>query len=95
MKTITRIEYLLDEKKSLQKRIEEIDEEIEYRKKYRIAESLSKVELKVVSLVKLGLSNAEIAEILKLSVNTIKKHLSRIFVKLDIKSRYDLLVLEI
>jgi DNA-binding CsgD family transcriptional regulator len=48
---------------------------------------LSKRELEVLQLLSEGLSNAEIAERLFVSLNTIKTHTSRIFEKLEVKRR--------
>ena len=52
---------------------------------------LSKRELEVVHLLAQGLSNREIAERLKLSQHTVKNHLFRIFEKLGVSSRIELL----
>ncbi|HVW98221.1 MAG TPA: response regulator transcription factor [Mucilaginibacter sp.] len=49
--------------------------------------NLSSREYEVLQLLANGLSNAEIAERLFLSVSTIKTHVSNLFVKLDVKSR--------
>ncbi len=48
---------------------------------------LSKRELEVLQLLSEGLSNAEIAERLFVSLNTIKTHTSKIFEKLEVKRR--------
>ena len=48
---------------------------------------LSQREQEVLDLVAAGLSNREIAEVLFVTVGTIKKHLNNIFSKLDVKSR--------
>lgn len=48
---------------------------------------LSKRELEVLTLMSQGLSNADIAERLFLSLSTVKTHASNLFVKLDVKSR--------
>ncbi|MCE7064861.1 response regulator transcription factor [Dyadobacter sp. CY326] len=48
---------------------------------------LSNRELEVLQLIALGLSNQEIAERLFVSVNTIKTHSSRLFEKMEVKSR--------
>ena len=52
---------------------------------------LSKRELQVVRCLAEGLSNREIAERLKLSQHTIKNHLFRVFDKLGVSSRIELL----
>ena len=49
--------------------------------------SISKREMEVLALMAKGCSNEEIAEKLFVSLNTIKKHSSSIFFKLDVKRR--------
>lgn len=48
---------------------------------------LSKRELEVLTLMSGGLSNQEIADQLFVSLNTIKTHCSRLFEKMEVKSR--------
>jgi two-component system, NarL family, response regulator LiaR len=48
---------------------------------------LSKRELEVLKLMAQGLSNQEIADTLFVSHNTIKTHISNLFLKLDVKRR--------
>lgn len=48
---------------------------------------LSKRELEVLTLMAAGMSNQQIAERLFVSVNTIKTHLSNVFLKLDVQRR--------
>jgi NarL family two-component system response regulator LiaR len=48
---------------------------------------LSKRELEILELTAKGLSNKEIADRLFLSLNTIKTHLSNVFLKLDVQRR--------
>ena len=48
---------------------------------------LSKRELEVLTLMSGGLSNQDIADQLFVSLNTIKTHCSRLFEKLEVKSR--------
>ena len=48
---------------------------------------ISKRELEVLALISEGLSNQEIAERLFVSLNTIKTHSSRLFEKLEVRSR--------
>ncbi len=48
---------------------------------------ISRRELEVLQLISEGLSNAEIAERLFVSLNTIKTHSSRLFEKLEVKRR--------
>lgn len=48
---------------------------------------LSKREMEILELTAKGLSNKEIADRLFLSLNTIKTHLSNMFLKLDVQRR--------
>ncbi|MEQ9309665.1 MAG: LuxR C-terminal-related transcriptional regulator [Balneolaceae bacterium] len=48
---------------------------------------ISERELEVLRLVAQGLSNREIATKLFVSINTVKTHLSNLYVKLDVKRR--------
>jgi DNA-binding CsgD family transcriptional regulator len=52
--------------------------------------SLTPVEREVVGLVAQGRTNAEIGQRLFISVNTVKKHLSHVYAKLDVDGRADL-----
>jgi DNA-binding CsgD family transcriptional regulator len=52
--------------------------------------SLSRRELEVASLAARGLSNAEVAERLVLSVRTVENHLHNVFQKVDVGSRHEL-----
>ena len=52
--------------------------------------SLTPVERDVVRLVAEGHTNAEIGQRLFISVNTVKKHLSRVYAKVDVDGRADL-----
>jgi DNA-binding CsgD family transcriptional regulator len=52
--------------------------------------SLTPVERDVVRLVAAGHTNAEIGQRLFVSVNTVKKHLSRVYTKVDVDGRTDL-----
>ena len=52
--------------------------------------SLSPTELDVVRLVSHGLTNAEIGQRLLMSVNTVKKHLTHVYAKVDVDGRADL-----
>lgn len=49
--------------------------------------NLSAREYEVLQLLAQGLSNAQIAEKLFLSLSTVKTHVSNLFVKMDVKSR--------
>lgn len=57
---------------------------------YVTSNALSARELEVARLVANGATNREAAETLMLSVATIKSHLHRVFVKLDIRTRTEL-----
>ena len=50
---------------------------------------LSNTELNILKLVSEGKTNQEIADSLFISVHTVKKHISNIFKKLNIKSRVE------
>lgn len=50
---------------------------------------LSNTELNILKLLSEGKTNQEIADNLFISVNTVKKHITNIFKKLNIKSRSD------
>jgi len=52
--------------------------------------SLTPAELDIVRLVAGGHTNAEIGQRLFMSVNTVKKHLSHVYAKLDVEGRTDL-----
>lgn len=52
-------------------------------------DSLSNTELKILKLLTEGKTNQEIADNVFISVHTVKKHISNIFKKLNIKSRND------
>ena len=52
--------------------------------------SLTPVERDVVRLVAEGHTNAEIGQRLFISVNTVKKHLSHVYAKVDVDGRADL-----
>jgi len=57
----------------------------------RLPNPLSEKEFDVVSELRLGKTNKEIAQSLFVSVNTIKTHLNRLYAKLDASSRTELL----
>ena len=52
-------------------------------------------EVQVVNLVKQGYSNQEIGRLLNCTTGTVKQHLNHIFKKLDIKTRYQLIVFDV
>ena len=53
----------------------------------RALDELTEREREVLDLMAHGLSNAEIAENLVLSEGTVKTHIKRIFMKLDLRDR--------
>jgi LuxR family maltose regulon positive regulatory protein len=52
-----------------------------------LVEPLSGREIEVLKLIESGLSNQEIASRLYLSITTVKRHISNIYAKLDVKNR--------
>ena len=48
---------------------------------------LSERELEIIALVAQGLTNQEIADQLVISLHTAKRHVSNIYIKLDVHSR--------
>jgi DNA-binding NarL/FixJ family response regulator len=62
-------------------------------KAHRRLEELTEREREVLSLVAQGLSNAELAETLRVSLPTAKTHVSRILTKLDARDRTQLVIL--
>jgi LuxR family maltose regulon positive regulatory protein len=52
-----------------------------------LVEPLSERELEVLRLIAAGLSNAEIAQELVITVGTVKRHINHIYGKLDVRSR--------
>jgi LuxR family maltose regulon positive regulatory protein len=52
-----------------------------------LIEPLSAREIEVLKLIEAGLSNQEIASKLFISVTTVKRHISNIYAKLDVKTR--------
>ncbi len=53
---------------------------------------LSDREFEIVQLIYQGITNNQIAEKIYVSINTVKTHLKNIFLKLDVNSRYALIV---
>jgi LuxR family maltose regulon positive regulatory protein len=52
-----------------------------------LTEPLTAREVEVLKLIEAGYSNQEIAEMLVISFTTVKRHISNIYTKLDVKSR--------
>jgi LuxR family maltose regulon positive regulatory protein len=52
-----------------------------------LQEPLSERELQVLQLLGQGASNQEIAQVLVITVDTVKRHVSHIFAKLDVQNR--------
>ena len=52
-------------------------------------DSLTKTEAEVLGLVDRGLSNREIAATLSIAVGTVKCHLHRVYVKLQVRNRLE------
>jgi ATP/maltotriose-dependent transcriptional regulator MalT len=53
----------------------------------RLIERLNEREIEVLKLIEAGLSNQEIASKLFISITTVKRHVSNIYSKLDVKTR--------
>lgn len=54
-----------------------------------IFDSLTPTEKRVASLLKDGFKNQEICEMLKISINTVKKHVGNIYEKLNVRDRIE------
>jgi DNA-binding NarL/FixJ family response regulator len=65
-------------------------EELERAEPARAVGELTRAEQRVAALVAQGLKNREIAQSLYMSVATVEAHLTRIYRKLDLRSRSDL-----
>ena len=55
--------------------------------KNNLGTPLTRRELEILSQLSNGLSNFEIAKNLNISENTVKKHISNIFIKINVKDR--------
>ena len=64
--------------------------EVNDNKQNQLIDQLNTKELEVLELVSQGLSNAQIADILNIAQVTVKKHISSLFKKLDVKDRLSL-----
>jgi DNA-binding CsgD family transcriptional regulator len=87
------IHYLSEYKKELNKKLEQDRYQISMLEQFvEKTKTLSPAERSVFNLYIKGLSAKEIAESMFLSINTIKTHNKRIFVKLGVTSREELLL---
>jgi len=57
-----------------------------------VKNKLTKTELKVINFISEGYTNKEAAKKLTISEKTVKAHLTNIFIKLNLKNRYQLIV---
>lgn len=55
--------------------------------------NISPREQDIVRLIIQGYSNMQIAENLSITVSTVKKHITRVYQKMELKSRYELIAL--
>jgi DNA-binding NarL/FixJ family response regulator len=62
-----------------------------YRDRYRILHSLSNREREVLDLIQKDLGNAEIATVLFISPNTVKRHIKSILNKLQVNNRKEII----
>ena len=60
-------------------------------KKLAVKNNLSEREAEVLYFINEGMSNADIAEKIFVSTNTIKYHIKNIYLKLDVKNRVEAL----
>jgi DNA-binding NarL/FixJ family response regulator len=92
-----RINILEQLKHSYKKKLDIIEKELNFLKEYSkiekvcINDSLSERESEVAIKIKEGKSNKVIAEELYVTTNTVKRHCQKIYSKLGIKSRYELI----
>lgn len=89
--TITILVYLFVDISKKEKKLEELEQKkpltIDSLSEYHITER----EFSVITLIKEGLTNKEIASELNISVNTVNNHIANIFAKTEVRSRIDLL----
>jgi len=57
-----------------------------------VKSKLTKTELKMINFISEGYTNKEVAKKLTISEKTVKAHLTNIFIKLNLKNRYQLIV---
>jgi DNA-binding CsgD family transcriptional regulator len=66
-----------------------------FRKNQNLIQNLSVQERKIFALLIEGKSNKEISEFLSIGLNTVKTHVNSIYSKLDVKSRKDIMNLDL
>jgi len=66
-----------------------------FKKKQNLIQNLSVQERKIFTLLLEGKSNKEISENLSIGLNTVKTHINNIYSKLDVKSRKDIMNLDL
>jgi DNA-binding CsgD family transcriptional regulator len=66
-----------------------------FKKKIKSLHDLSIQERKILALIKEGKSNKEISDDLNIGLSTVKSHVNNIYTKLDIKSRKEVLNLDL
>lgn len=86
---IKRIQAIFEEVKNFSEFVT-IDADSLKPKKYLKNYGITPQEDKIIYYIKQGLSNKEIAETLVISVDTVKKHISAILKKLNLKNRFEL-----
>jgi DNA-binding CsgD family transcriptional regulator len=69
----------------------DLSSEADFKNKLRDVYKITSREMEIVNLIYLFYENKEIAEILDISTNTVKKHVNNIFSKIDVNSRGQLI----
>lgn len=77
----------LQKEKIVEKEVFIPQQEFTFNQKKQEQLNISKRELEVLQLIVKGMSNQQIADALYVSENTIKKHISSLFLKLDVQRR--------
>ena len=77
----------LQKEKIVEKEVFIPQQEFTFNQKKQEQLNISKRELEVLQLINKGMSNQQIADALYVSENTIKKHISSLFLKLDVQRR--------
>jgi DNA-binding NarL/FixJ family response regulator len=67
----------------------EEESRVEYLREQQLADPLTTREIEILDLIAEGKSNAEIAEALAVEEKTVKNHITRLYSKLNISSRYE------